>query len=963
MVPARVPNPAVLRFVLPAREWFRRPGSWVEFASWAALALFVIVGIGLPLIGIGTFLNTGLLSRFAPWTDVMQWPKLPSNILDSDTVDSAAPQVALLVRLAHEGVFGQWNPYLAGGTELGGLPDSGAYSPLSLPWWILPFGYAAGIVKLLEVVVVTVGMSLLLRRWGVPRAAWPIAALVFSSSGFMVAWTNWPQTRVAAFIPLLFWGIDRAAVELKARDILSVGLPLMGMLLGGFPAVVGYTLFIAAPYFVVRAVIAHRDAARGVGRAVGRFVVSGLITVGGLAFGVLASAWQLVPFAYNAATVIDFGVRGESGGSGRLGLAPLLTSYLPDIISFQSHGQAWAAGNPVESYSYIGMAAAVLIAAAVLVRQRKPQARGIVGLLVVLLFVSIVLVYFGGPLLALVEKLPVFDSNPVGRMRSVVGFLAAALAGIGFGRLVDGRNLRDELASWREAGVLRWVWRGLVALVVLALAVAVAYETRLALYAVPGAFTRFLYLETAATAVIAIAAAAAVAAVWLLRRRWIPVAAGVVVAALVAGPAAASVTQWWPKSPDATIYPQTPAISYLEKHLGDQQRYVTVGQVTLPGTGSYYQLRSLGGHTFQTTQWKQLLTAIDPKAYVTPTYSSLSPDDLQTAAVSPLMDRLAVKYIVSDPSFPIVGTTEAGAKAAGTTELSGGHPSISTASFTGPVRGLSFTGPSTAAAGPKGLELSVAIVADAGGATLAKTTTWVQQLSGVRDVALEGESISAGTSWHAVITVTGESAPLGVAETSAGTAAVDLVRPADDGLSIVHTGDATIYARSGADDRVHWASTARVVTSEAARVAELKSAALPASTVLLSAPAAGASTATPASTRSAAAATATVHAEPTGDRVDETVAHVDAAAAGWLVVEDSLQRPGWSATVDGKPAQLVAADNAGGAVRVPAGEHTVVLRYETPGLRAGLLLTGATFLGAVVIVLLWLLRRRRSAVK
>lgn len=192
--------------------WVRRPGSWVEIAAWAALAAFVVWTIGPALIGHGTFLNTGLLGRYTPWGETFQSTTASTNILNSDTIDTVAPQNSLLTRLAHEGVFGAWNPYVAGGAELGGVPDSGAWSPLALPWWILPLAAAPGWVKLLEIVVVTVGMSLLLRRWGVPRAGWAIAALVYSSSGFMVAWSNWPQTRVAACIPLLFWAIDRAAV-------------------------------------------------------------------------------------------------------------------------------------------------------------------------------------------------------------------------------------------------------------------------------------------------------------------------------------------------------------------------------------------------------------------------------------------------------------------------------------------------------------------------------------------------------------------------------------------------------------------------------------------------------------------------------------------------------------------------------------------------------------------------------
>lgn len=48
---------------------------------------------------------------------------------------------------------------------------------------------------------------------------------------------------------------------------------------------------------------------------------------------------------------------------------------------------------------------------------------------------------------------------------------------------------------------------------------------------------------------------------------------------------------------------------------------------------------------------------------------------------------------------------------------------------------------------------------------------------------------------------------------------------------------------------------------------------------------------------------------------------------------------GWSATVDGEPAQTVQANYGFTAISLPAGEHQIQMRYETPGLRIGAYLT------------------------
>jgi hypothetical protein len=84
----------------------------------------------------------------------------------------------------------------------------------------------------------------------------------------------------------------------------------------------------------------------------------------------------------------------------------------------------------------------------------------------------------------------------------------------------------------------------------------------------------------------------------------------------------------------------------------------------------------------------------------------------------------------------------------------------------------------------------------------------------------------------------------------------------------------------------------------------------------------------------------------------------NATAAG-LVVLSEVYDPGWKAYVDGEQVPVYAAYSTLRAVRVPAGTHTIEMRYETPGLKLGLLISAATVVvvGFVIGFLLW---RRRS---
>ena len=66
------------------------------------------------------------------------------------------------------------------------------------------------------------------------------------------------------------------------------------------------------------------------------------------------------------------------------------------------------------------------------------------------------------------------------------------------------------------------------------------------------------------------------------------------------------------------------------------------------------------------------------------------------------------------------------------------------------------------------------------------------------------------------------------------------------------------------------------------------------------------------------------------------------SAAPALLVLGQMTYPAWRATVDGAPTDLLTADHLLLAVAVPAGEHVVELRFESPALRLGTTISLAT---------------------
>jgi hypothetical protein len=84
--------------------------------------------------------------------------------------------------------------------------------------------------------------------------------------------------------------------------------------------------------------------------------------------------------------------------------------------------------------------------------------------------------------------------------------------------------------------------------------------------------------------------------------------------------------------------------------------------------------------------------------------------------------------------------------------------------------------------------------------------------------------------------------------------------------------------------------------------------------------------------------------------LDSLELDIETTDAGWLVVLEA-SHPGWTAEVDNVPTPIVTANFLFRAVPVAAGTHLVHMRYRTPGLAAGLLLSSAALvLGAAVAV-------------
>ncbi len=916
--------------------------SWRDVYAWAVVAAGALFCLGPSLVGTRTLISVDTLTNFLPWR-ANGFDGLGHEACSGDTVDSVMPGIAYFRSRLFSGHFPNWQNIVAGGSPLGSVPDLGLLNPLSLPYFILPLSLAPAFVVLLTWVAAIGGTYLFLRRFEVTRFAATIAGFIFATSGFMVMWTNWPQTRVAAWIPLLFWALERLIYGRRPLDMVLLAAILASMLLGGFPVVTGYTLYMAATYLIVRIWMLYRASLRGGVTAVA-------MTVGGVLLGGALSAVQMLPFLkwYQIAPL------SYRSGDALLGLP---NSSLFTLVSPNANGLCLAGkssgvgGNPIELVSYIGAAALVLAVAGAafgFVRLRASD-RGVRGYFVGAVVIILLLGWASPTARSITASLPVFADNVIGRIRSVLGFGLAILAALGLDWITGVRGQKgqdgaprsqDRLRAWASGARLSRAWPWVVWIGAAIAGVLVLRAANRDSHA--GHYRQSLINASWIPALLLLAML-----VILALRRISPeqtrVLAAIVIPVLVVAQGSQFFHAVLPGDDPQNFYPDTPTHEFLESHLG-HDRYAASNMVMYPATSLYYGIRTPTGHSFQSPEWVDLLRQVDPSVMLSPTFSDFGPSlDQNTIANQPILDAMGVKYFVLAPD-QLAGTAEPLPAAVGSVSSADGPVACSLPGQ--PIRGVTVRLDQALVPSVPSEGVTVRVKVDAGSETISsgRFLTAGAPAGALLSIAVAGEGLTDGGRLAVSFSESGARGPLVVSGTGT-SAACAVVTPRSDGLKLVFADPASIvYQRLSALPRIRWASSAVVIPSPSARLSALARG-LPGDRVVLS---------HPGPPGSGLGAGVTV----TADSGDQVSAQVNAVGSGYLVVADAMQQPGWSVTIDGKPAKLVPADHAMVAVNVPAGRHQVSISYSAPGQAAGFAISAAAVVTSVTLIA-WEVRWRR----
>jgi hypothetical protein len=600
----------------------------------------------------------------------------------------------------------------------------------------------------------------------------------------------------------------------------------------------------------------------------------------------------------------------------------------------------------------VGAASLVLIVVAVALAgpARALLPRGTWTFLVASAAAWTAIVYTGLGLSAL-QHLPVFSANFIGRGRSVLGFLLAVLAAVGLDLLLrrnsvtyrTGSHARrhPRLVVTRRVAWTAMVWAGAVvgtgALVWLARRTATTAPTfpATATSVVPDAATRLAFADRQLRMALILLVAAGICALVLYAVRWhrgLRAGAAAALLALLVGQALAYVGPAWPRSHPDTFFPWTDTQAFLASHLGPD-RYVSTRNAMGVGIDAPKGLRTISGHTFLNAQMADMISAVPQEPFASPTYVRFS--SARASVTSPILDRLAARYLVASPRDRVYGRMQQGHSDGTIAQLRPGVPMSAPLPTDEPVRAVGII-PAASAPGDGSLDV---VITDSAGATVARGHRILDGLAAgqVLPVAVPQ---TAGCACSVTFTLTA-SRPLPIRS-----GAISTVTAQDDGLRLVHAGASVIYERLRALPRIRWASSSLVEPDRDRRLALLQSGTLRPDQVVLSAPTA------PASGRPG-------QVNVIKDGSDAITIDVRAGGQGYVVVADALQA-GWAARVDGAPARLIPADQGVVAVAVAAGTHRIELRYAAPYHGAGVWISLAALLAGVALLAAGARRSRRQ---
>ncbi|HKG39869.1 MAG TPA: hypothetical protein VKB25_12845 [Conexibacter sp.] len=635
------------------RDRMRLPPALVAHPTLTAALLFallVFVYLWPVLLGGRVFSPDAVLYKVPPWQPLQPQDVASfENYLLADVPLVVRPWHELMRELLRSGTFPAWDPHVLTGIPLISNPQTGLFSPFSLPLWILPFTYAFGVVAALKLWAAAFGTYLLVRELRLGFLPGLLAGVAFGFCSMNIMWLM-PEAvpAVVVMLPWMLWLVERLARGGGIGSAVGLACVTAAALGGGHPGTQVHVLVVAGVYALLRAGLARERAPPERLKTLG-------LTLGGMVLGIGLIAVMLIPEILSShgtvGTLARRSGRGEYSlpGLDRMPFGMIRTPLFPDWWGRPSGLET--GDSPVHSIRlnyqertfYAG--AVALLLAVIGLTNRKALRRQAPFLIIGGLGLAIALHAPG--LWWLVTHLPALSLVENQRLHFVFELAIAVLAGFG---------LQAVLERPQERG--RQLAVGLCGIGAALIAAAVAHVgpgdvgRTLEHFATGRDFQRRGVIELTTIGWFLLFALGLTAALLVLRRRP-ALAIGVAVALVLLATADMLhfANRYNPMAPGERVTPpRTPAIAYLQAHR-DEGRFVGIELALPPEQSLRFGLADVRGYNppFPTKDflalWRQ--AAPDQVAWLPTTINTIDPAGVQVTGA------LGARFILTGPEATV----------------------------------------------------------------------------------------------------------------------------------------------------------------------------------------------------------------------------------------------------------------------------------------------------------------------
>ena len=400
----------------------------------------VVLGFLLLLVFPGVFLRgeiampAELLYKYPPWAaHAPEHAEVPANWLTQDVLSFFHANYGLVERSFQHGEWPLWNDLQFMGAPLLANYQSTVFYPPRLLHRLLEFHVATTVFMVLKFFLCGMNAYICGRGIGLTAGAARLLSVGWMLCLYNVTWCYWPLPDVAAWLPLMFLGVEFIVDGRHRRGFGLLAFSATAFMLAGHPETAFTIAAFLGIYFVLRLAV-RRDR-----------VAKPLLIAGGVwAAVLLVSAAQLLPFLEylpNSFT-LENRPKSDEGSLYALPIAGAVLFWVPRFFGMMADGNFWA-GAPANS-NYSAMFYAGIVPWLALVACRFAPNRVRLVCLAVPAVLSLLLV-FDTPLAGAVKSLPLLNATRSGYFAGFGLFAVLILGAKG----VDAWTARER--SWRES--------------------------------------------------------------------------------------------------------------------------------------------------------------------------------------------------------------------------------------------------------------------------------------------------------------------------------------------------------------------------------------------------------------------------------------------------------------------------------------------------------------------------------